>query len=274
MNAAIMSAANITGLKRPRPASGQQTFVAALMSAMRAVFSLKSAAAPLHEGLKQNTPRQSIATTTAMMVTDAARSPSQIASITARDTLAKFQRDIVPHMDAAYNFARFLSRDPDAAEDIAQDSFLRAFRAFDGYEGGDARAWIFAIVRNCYYDWLNVRRRRSRIELDVHRDGDAGQAAIENVPASDDSPEAALLRQSEAARVRGVLDSMPRSLREMLVLRELEGLSYFQIAKVAAVPIGTVMSRLARARKQFQAAWQNATTQQADKRISAGETST
>jgi RNA polymerase sigma factor (sigma-70 family) len=241
MNAAIMNAANISGLKRLAPASGQRTLAVALMSALRTVFSSK--------------PKQGIATTAAMMVTDAVRATAQSTAISDRDAHAKFQRDIVPHLDAAYNFARFLSRDADAAEDIVQDAFLRAFRAFDGYEGGDARAWIFAIVRNCYYDWLKARQRRSRLELDVHRDGEDDPFSVENVASTDDTPEAALMRQSEVATVRRVLDIMPRTLREMLVLRELEGLSYFQIAEVAAIPIGTVMSRLARARKQFQQAW-------------------
>jgi RNA polymerase sigma factor (sigma-70 family) len=167
----------------------------------------------------------------------------------------RFQREIVPHLDAAYNFARFLSRNPDAAQDIVQEAFLRAFRGFDGYQGGDARAWIFSIVRNCYHNWLLEARRKARVEIDVHRPDGAGDFSIDKVAGDDDTPETALLRSSEAGKVRNVLNRLPRSLREVMVLRELEGLSYRQIAETAALPIGTVMSRLARARMQFQNLW-------------------
>jgi RNA polymerase sigma factor (sigma-70 family) len=176
------------------------------------------------------------------------------------DTLVRFQRDIVPQLDAAYNFARFLSRDADAAQDIVQEAFLRAYRGFDGYQGGDARAWIFAIVRNCYHNWLLERRRKASHEVDVHGSDDADDNAIDNVASDDDSPETALLRRAESGAVRRVLNTLPRAWREILVLRELEGLSYRQIAQIAALPIGTVMSRLARARTRFESAWR----QQAD----------
>jgi RNA polymerase sigma-70 factor (ECF subfamily) len=157
-------------------------------------------------------------------------------------------------MDAAYNFARFLSRDADAAQDIVQEAFLRAYRSFEGYQGGDARAWIFAIVRNCYHNWLIDRRRKMRVETEAHDNGTKDDAAY-NVASEDDNPEVSLLRRTESDAVRLVLSKLPRALREMLVLRELEGLSYRQISEIAAVPIGTVMSRLARARVQFQTAW-------------------
>ena len=171
------------------------------------------------------------------------------------DKYDRFQREIVPHLDAAYNFARFLSRNPDAAQDIVQDSFLRAYRSFDGYQGGDARAWIFSIVRNCYYDWLLEGRRKARLEIDVHHRDDATEFSIDDVPSEADTPETALLRSSEAGSVRSVLNLLPRSLREVLVLRELEGLSYREIARTSALPIGTVMSRLARARDHFASLW-------------------
>lgn len=176
-------------------------------------------------------------------------------SMGASDLLVRFQRDIVPELDAAYNFARFLSRDADAAQDIVQEAFLRAYRSFDGYQGGDARAWIFAIVRNCYHNWLLDRRRKALHEVDVGGDDDTPENAIDNVASDEDSPETALLRRAESGAVRLVLNKLPRSLREILVLRELEGLSYRQIAEIAALPIGTVMSRLARARARFESAW-------------------
>jgi RNA polymerase sigma-70 factor (ECF subfamily) len=177
----------------------------------------------------------------------------------AGDRYGRFQRDIVPHLDAAYNFARFLSRNPDAAQDIVQEAFLRAYRGFDGYQGGDARAWIFAIVRNCYHNWLLDRRRKARMEIDAHHPDSVEEFSIDDVPSEEDTPEMVLLRRAESSSVRTVLDKLPRSLREMLVLRELEGLSYRQIAETAALPIGTVMSRLARARTRFESLWRRET---------------
>jgi RNA polymerase sigma factor (sigma-70 family) len=176
-------------------------------------------------------------------------------STSGNDRYGRFQREIVPHLDAAYNFARYLSRNPDAAQDIVQETFLRAYRGFDGYQGGDARAWIFSIVRNCYHNWLLEGRRKARVEIDVHRRDDSGDFSIDDVASDADTPEAALLRSAEAGSVRGVLNKLPRSLREVLVLRELEGLSYRQIAETSALPIGTVMSRLARARARFEGLW-------------------
>jgi len=181
--------------------------------------------------------------------------PDAVASQKPAGGYDRFQREIVPHLDAAYNFARFLSRNPDAAQDIVQEAFLRAYRAFAGYQGGDARAWIFSIVRNCYFNWLLEARRKARVETDAHRTD--GNFSIDEVADDGDTPEAALLRSSEAGRVRRILNLLPRSLREVMVLRELEGFSYRQIAETSALPIGTVMSRLARARTQFANLWRN-----------------
>ncbi|MGB6395470.1 MAG: sigma-70 family RNA polymerase sigma factor [Bradyrhizobium sp.] len=169
-------------------------------------------------------------------------------------TLAKFKQNVVPQLDAAYNFARFLSRDADAAQDIVQEAFLRAYRSFAGYRGGDARAWIFAIVRNCYQSWLMDRRRKARLEVDYHGEGDS-EELISTIPSDEDTPEAMLVRKAEAKTVRLILNTMPRAFREILVLREIEELSYQQISEVTALPIGTVMSRLARARRAFGDAW-------------------
>ena len=191
---------------------------------------------------------------TARAPKDRTREVSGIAS-GANARCGRFQREIVPHLDSAYNFARFLSRNSDAAQDIVQETFLRAYRSFDGYQGGDARAWIFAIVRNCYQNWLLEGRRKARLEVDVHRRCDATDFSVDEVASDDDTPETALLRRSEAGNVRSVLNKLPRSLREVLVLRELEGLSYRQIADASSLPVGTVMSRLARARTQFESLW-------------------
>jgi RNA polymerase sigma factor (sigma-70 family) len=169
-------------------------------------------------------------------------------------SLARFKQNIVPQLDAAYNFARYLSRDADAAQDIVQEAFLRAYRSFAGYRGGDARAWVFTIVRNCYHNWLMDRRRKSRLEVDHHGEGDS-EELIFNISSDEDNPEAMLVRKAESQTVRLILDMMPRPLREILILRELEELSYRQISDITALPIGTVMSRLARARKAFGDAW-------------------
>jgi RNA polymerase sigma factor (sigma-70 family) len=168
-------------------------------------------------------------------------------------SLARFKQNIVPQLDAAYNFARFLSRDAEAAQDIVQEAFLRAYRSFAGYRGGDARAWIFTIVRNCYHSWLMDRRRKSRVEVD-YGDG-ASDEFISAIPSDEDIPETALVRKAEAQTVRLILNAMPRPFREILVLREIEELSYHQISEITALPIGTVMSRLARARRAFGDAW-------------------
>jgi RNA polymerase sigma-70 factor (ECF subfamily) len=171
-------------------------------------------------------------------------------------TLARFKENVVPQLDAAYNFARFLSRDADAAQDIVQEAFLRAYRSFAGYRGGDARAWVFTIVRNCYHDWLMGQRRKSRLE--VEGEGDS-EELISTIPSDEDTPEATLVRKVEAQTVHLILKAMPRPFREILVLREIEELSYHQISGITALPIGTVMSRLARARKAFGDAWRRET---------------
>jgi RNA polymerase sigma-70 factor (ECF subfamily) len=176
-----------------------------------------------------------------------------------RDLMLRFQNTVVPHLDAAYNFARFLSRDADAAQDIVQDAFLRAYRSFDSYRGGEPRAWMFAIVRNCYYACMNDVRRKSRFEtpmaMNEAMDADQPLAAYE-IASDEDTPEAAMIRKMESQRVRQVINSLPDISREVLVLRELESLSYRQIADITEVPIGTVMSRLARARREFGDVWQ------------------
>lgn len=218
-------------------------------------FGLRAMAAGADHTGAFPTKSRAVESSPATSASDRADVSAKRQSAGAGDRYGRFQRDIVPHLNAAYNFARFLSRNPDAAQDIVQEAFLRAYRGFDGYQGGDARAWIFTIVRNCYHNWLTDRRRKARIETDVPYPGDSEGFSVDDVASDDDTPEAALLRRAETNTVRAVLDQLPRPLREMLVLRELEGLSYRQIAETVALPIGTVMSRLARARTQFEGAW-------------------
>ena len=178
----------------------------------------------------------------------------------------RFQREIVPHLDAAYNFARFSQPQPDAAQDIVQESFLRAYRRFDRYKGGDPAPGSFpscatAITTGC---WTAAGRLAWRLTFIAATT--AADFSIDDVASDDDTPEAALMRQSEAGKVRHVLNLLPRTLREVLVLRELEGLSYREIAEAAGLPIGTVMSRLARARTQFETVWcEQATATEATK---------
>jgi RNA polymerase sigma factor (sigma-70 family) len=171
----------------------------------------------------------------------------------------QFHEKVLPHLDAAYNFARFLSRDPDASQDIVQESFLRAYRSFWQYQGGDVRFWIFAIVRNSYRSWAQAERRKARLEAPL-TDGEDGNDPAENSSAyalasEEDTPEMALIRKSESQQVRAVICMLPEAMREILILREFEEFSYRQISEMIEVPIGTVMSRLARARHEFSTAW-------------------
>jgi RNA polymerase sigma-70 factor (ECF subfamily) len=156
----------------------------------------------------------------------------------------RFRRLVLPHLDGAYSFARFLCRDASLAEDLAQDAFLRAFRGFRGFRGGDPRAWLFAIVRSSHATWA---QRRS----EPHPDS---EAVLEAAPSDAPSPEATLVQQGEAQTLRDAIKALPEPFRETLVLRELEELSYREIAAVTGVPTGTVMSRLARARQMLLAA--------------------
>jgi RNA polymerase sigma factor (sigma-70 family) len=164
----------------------------------------------------------------------------------------RFRETVMPHLDAAYNFARYLARDPVAAEDIAQEAFLRAFRAFQDYRGGSPKAWLFAIVRNCFLDWASQRSGAGRVLVDEGVLSPAQTLALANVADPDqETPEAALLRRRDAETVRAVIENLPEPFRETLVLREMEELAYKEIAVLTCVPIGTVMSRLARARQML-----------------------
>ena len=146
----------------------------------------------------------------------------------------RFRRMVLPHLDGAYSFARFLCRDAVMAEDVVQEAFLKAYRGFGGFRGEDARAWLYAIVRNCVF---STARPAAVADIAEHELVDA-----------DDTPEEAVVRRSEIETVRAAIAALPEPFRETLVLRELEELSYREVAAVTGAPIGTVMSRLARAR--------------------------
>lgn len=154
-----------------------------------------------------------------------------------------FERTVLPNLDAAYNLARWLTRNEHDAEDLVQEACLRAFRFIEGFHGGDSRAWLLAIVRNTCYTWLQQHRAQELTQPfaeETHQPSD-------NVL----SQEQSLLRADDAERLRQALEQLPVEFREVVVLRELEGLSYKEIADLAKIPLGTVMSRLARARKQL-----------------------
>ena len=159
---------------------------------------------------------------------------------------ASFEEIVLPHLDAAYTLARYLLRDEQAAQDVVQDAFLRAIRHFDGYRGANARAWLLAIVRNCCATWRDKERsEHAFVEFDEREHSGAQEES---------TPEIFLMRSNTAESFRRALDSLPREARETLVLRDVQGLSYEEIALTLGTPIGTVMSRLARARKRMQAA--------------------
>jgi len=160
-----------------------------------------------------------------------------------------FDRTILPHLDAAYNLARWLIGNERDAEDVTQEACLRAFKFFGGFRGGDARAWLLTIVRRSAWNWLQSNRRHEEaVEFDEELHG--GEDPSTN-------PELALARAGDVETVRQAIAALPAVFREVIVLRELEGCAYKEIADIAGVPIGTVMSRLTRARRQLQTALSN-----------------
>ena len=165
----------------------------------------------------------------------------------------RFEALARPHMAAAYNLALWMTRNAADAEDVMQEAFLRAFRFFDGYRGGDARAWLLQIVRNASLSWLKAKRTRSAEEADLAAFAVLPDAAWESARERGDDPAELTASWAEAQQLRGAVAALPVDYREVLILREFEGLSYRQIAQVIDAPIGTVMSRLSRARDQLAA---------------------
>jgi RNA polymerase sigma factor (sigma-70 family) len=160
-----------------------------------------------------------------------------------RETLARFERSMLPHLDAAHNLARWQMRGRPDAEDAVQEAYLRAFRFFGGFRGGDSRAWLLKIVRNTCYDAFQ--------KSGAPQGTDEFDEALHTPEAAGADPEAMLLRGASQQALRDALGQLPTAFREVLVLREMEGLSYKEIAGVLDVPIGTVMSSLARARDRL-----------------------
>jgi RNA polymerase sigma-70 factor (ECF subfamily) len=159
----------------------------------------------------------------------------------------RFEQSVLPHLDAAYNLARWLTRNEQDAQDVTQEACLRAFRFFDGYQGGNMRAWFLTIVRNTCYTWLHQNRppgAAEEFDEEIHSTEDSGGA----------SPELQALAGADRETLRRALEELPDVFREVLILREIEGMSYKEIADVSSVSLGTVMSRLARARKRLRQA--------------------
>jgi RNA polymerase sigma factor (sigma-70 family) len=163
------------------------------------------------------------------------------------DSRTRFAKVVMPHLDDAYGLARWVTGNRADAEDVVQEACLRAFRGIAGFSGANARAWVLAIVRNAAYDWM----RKNRAPTVVHVED---LEAIERMQTPDDTasavetPEAALIARADEARLDGAIAGLPTVFRETLVLRDVQGLDYREIATITGVPIGTVMSRLARAR--------------------------
>ncbi len=160
-----------------------------------------------------------------------------------QDKLARFEQSIMPNMNAAYNLARWLAGNDADAQDVVQEAYLRAFKFLSGFRGGDSRSWLLRIVRNSFYDWLKRNRREENgtpFDEELHSTGDGTG-----------TPDTLLLEKADHELMRKAIEDLPCEFREILVLRELERFSYKEIAEVADVPLGTVMSRLARAREHL-----------------------
>ena len=166
-----------------------------------------------------------------------------------QNKLATFEEAVLPHLNAAYNLAHWLTRNDTDAEDVVQEAYLRAFKFFGGFHGADGRSWLLAIVRNTCYSWMQHNRSP---ELSVPLDDE-----LHEIESKDLNPEALLVQRDDTLMVRQALEELPVEFREVLVLRELEEMSYREIASITNLPLGTVMSRLARGRKRLQQALTN-----------------
>jgi RNA polymerase sigma-70 factor (ECF subfamily) len=164
-----------------------------------------------------------------------------VTPLQAADDRDRFEQALLPHLGAAYNLARWLTRDEHDAEDVVQEAYFRALKSFSGFHGTDGRAWLLAIVRNACYTWLQQRHVR-----------EPAKAFDEEIHSVDTgvTPVSLLMQEENKQTVHQVVEELPAALREVIVLRELEGLSYKEIAAIADIPMGTVMSRLARARER------------------------
>ena len=173
-------------------------------------------------------------------------------SLNSEDDQARFASVVLPHLADAYALARWLTGDRADAEDVVQEACLRAFRGIGGFAGVNARAWVLTIVRHAAYTWLGKNRSASLVMVDdleaVEQKQSGAGAAFEQAP---QTPEAELIAKADARRLEAAIAELPVPFRETLVLRDVQGLDYREISEVTKVPIGTVMSRLARARRRL-----------------------
>ena len=168
-----------------------------------------------------------------------------------QNKLTTFEEAVLPHLNAAYNLAHWLTRNDTDAQDVVQEAYLRAFRFFGGFHGADGRSWLLAIVRNTCYTWMQ-RNRSPELTTPLADE-------LHEIESKDLNPEALLLQSADTQMVRHALAELPVEFREVMVLRELEELSYREIAHITDLPLGTVMSRLARGRKRLHQALMNYT---------------
>ncbi len=157
--------------------------------------------------------------------------------------LSRFEETVLPHLDAAFNLARWIMNNDQDAEDMVQEAYLRAYKYFNSYQGMNSRAWLLTIVRNTCYSWLRKNREN---ELAVELDEEIYDGEYES-----HDPEALFQARSDHHLVRSALEALPAEFREVMILRELEDFSYKEIANITGIPMGTVMSRLARAHKHM-----------------------
>jgi RNA polymerase sigma factor (sigma-70 family) len=162
-------------------------------------------------------------------------------TMTQQDWHGTFEQAVLPHLDAAYNLARWLTRNEQDAQDVVQEAYLRAFRFFPSFQGGDARAWLMKIVRNTCYTWLHANRRL--------KDATPFDENFFLPGSGSPNPEQVALQNDSGTLLRKALQELSPSFREVLILRELEGMSYREIADITGMPAGTVMSSLSRARR-------------------------
>jgi RNA polymerase sigma-70 factor (ECF subfamily) len=167
------------------------------------------------------------------------------------DRRERFEAIVLPHLDAAYRFARWLSRSPGDADDVVQEAILRAFRGFDTLRGSDVKAWLLTIVKNCHLTAVTQQQRRAFVPLPEEQNVQDGHAMISTTP----DPERSSIDRDEQRTLDRLISALPEDQREILVLREIEEMDYREIATVINIPIGTVMSRLARARAALKTRW-------------------
>jgi RNA polymerase sigma factor (sigma-70 family) len=167
------------------------------------------------------------------------------------DKRGRFEAEVLPHLNAAYRFARWLAHSPGDADDLVQEAILRAFRGFDALRGSDVKAWLLAIVRNCHSTALKQQQRRALVPLPEEHDARDGYAMVATTP----DPESVSIHRDDERTLERLMSALPEEHREVLVLREIEDMDYREIATVTNIPIGTVMSRLARARAALKARW-------------------